>query len=73
MADENSQKAKPSALNIVLSACAAAFGVQSNKNRERDFEGGNIYHYIVAGIIFTACFIAAVAFIVNTVLKNVGT
>lgn len=63
---------KPSFLHIVLSTFAAAFGVQSKKNRERDFKGGNIYHYIVAGILFTALFIFTVATIVQTVLKSSG-
>ena len=51
---------------------AAAFGVQSKKNQERDFKSGNIYHYIIAGIVFTLVFIAAVATVVKSVLNANG-
>jgi hypothetical protein len=63
---------KPSVLHIVLSTVAAAFGVQSNKNRERDFKGGNIYIYIAAGVIFTTVFVLAVMLVVRTVLASAG-
>ncbi|UTA49658.1 DUF2970 domain-containing protein [Simiduia sp. 21SJ11W-1] len=56
----------------MLSTFAAAFGVQSKRNQERDFNGGNIYHYIAAGVIFTLMFIGVMALIVHTVLKNSG-
>lgn len=62
----------PSFLQIILSTFAAAFGVQTNTNRERDFKGGNIYTYIAAGIIFTVIFVAVVAILVKTILANAG-
>lgn len=60
---------KPSFLQVMLSAVAAAFGVQSNKNRQRDFEKGHIGHYIAAGLIVTAVFIAVVYMVVQLVLE----
>ena len=54
---------------IVLSTFAAAFGVQNNRNREQDFSQGNVYAYIVAGVLFTVFFIAAIILIVNLVLQ----
>ena len=54
---------------IILSTLAAAFGVQSNRNREQDFTHGNIYVYIVSGLVFTVIFIVAIAMIVNFVLS----
>jgi len=63
---------KPNFFNIVLSTMAAAFGVQSKRNQERDFKGGNIYHYIVAGILFTVIFIVAVTLVVKSVLQANG-
>lgn len=45
---------------IIQSVLAAAFGVQSQKNRERDFNGGKFSHFVVAGIIFTLIFIFVV-------------
>lgn len=63
---------KPNFFQIVLSTVAAAFGVQSNKNRERDFKGGNIYTYIAAGVIFTTVFVLAVILVVRLVLAKSG-
>ena len=56
------------AVKIVQSTLAAAIGVQSKKNRERDFEEGNAGAFIAAGIIFTALFIAMVLAVVQWVL-----
>ncbi len=70
---ENNDKLKnkvPGFWQIVLSTLAAAFGVQSRKNQERDFKHGSITTYIIAGVIFTVVFIAAVIFIVNLVLHQ---
>lgn len=70
MTDDDSKK--PNFFSIVLSTMAAAFGVQSSRNQERDFKGGNIYHYIIAGILFTAIFIFTVTAIVKSVLQANG-
>lgn len=63
---------KPNFWQIVFSTLAAFFGVQSNKNRERDFKYGNIYVYIVSGLILTIVFIFTVSSIVKLVLHNAG-
>ncbi len=63
---------KPGFWQIVASTLAAAFGVQSNKNRERDFSGGNIYTYIAAGVIFTAFFVVGMILLVKLVLSASG-
>lgn len=70
MAEEEPKK--PNFLTIMLSTFAAAFGVQSKKNQERDFKSGNIYHYIIAGVLFTAVFILVVVNVVKAVLKANG-
>ena len=49
-------------LGVVKSIAAAAFGVQSSRNREADFTHGNYRHFIVGGIIFTVIFVLTVAF-----------
>lgn len=59
---------KPGFWSIVLSTMAAAIGVQSNKNRERDFSQGSPLPFIVAGIIFTVLFILTVITVVNLVI-----
>ncbi len=59
---------KPSFLSIVRSTLAAAIGVQSSKNRERDFTQGSPLAFITAGIIFTVLFILTVVTVVHLVL-----
>jgi hypothetical protein len=63
---------KPGFMDIVKSTLAAGLGVQSNKNRERDFKHGSIKTFAVAGIIFTVIFIAVVITVVKIVLKSAG-
>ena len=67
-----SGKKPASLLRIVKSIAAAAFGVQSNRNREADFTHGNYRHFIIGGIVFTVIFVLTVAFVVSLVLKNAG-
>lgn len=59
-------------LQIVGSVFAAGLGVQSSKNRERDFKQGKIGVFIAAGIVFTLLFIATVAFVVQLVIQSAG-
>ena len=54
-------------LRVVQSTLAAAIGVQSKKNRERDFEEGNASTFIVAGILFTVLFVATIVVVVSAV------
>ena len=54
-------------IRIIQSTLAAAIGVQSKKNRERDFQEGNAGAFIAAGIIFTVLFIATVMTVVQLV------
>lgn len=58
----------PGALAVLLSVVAAAFGVQSEKNRERDFSEGNPIVYIVAGLVFTVLFVLTLIGVVMLVL-----
>ena len=53
---------------VLSSTAAAAFGVQSSKNRERDFTRGKASQFIVMGIIFTVLFVLAVVAVVQLVL-----
>lgn len=70
--NEPEDEKKPNFWQIVFSTLAAFLGVQSNKNRERDFKYGNIYVYIVSGLIFTIIFIFTVISVVKLVLHNTG-
>jgi len=59
-------------LQVVRSVLAASLGVQSSKNRERDFKQGRAGVFIAAGIIFTLVFIVTIFTVVQLVLKNAG-
>ena len=59
-------------LQVIGSVFAAGLGVQSSKNRERDFKQGRAGTFIAAGIIFTLTFIAVVVTVVQLVLKGSG-
>ena len=69
----NNKKAqKPNIWQITLSTIAAAFGVQSQRNQDRDFKHGSLYTYIIAGVIFTLLFVITVVMVVKLVLANSG-
>ncbi|MDA1073293.1 MAG: DUF2970 domain-containing protein [Proteobacteria bacterium] len=51
------------------SVLAAAFGVQSGRNRERDFTSGKASHFIILGIGFTVVFVLVLIGVVNLVLS----
>ena len=53
---------------IMLSTLAAAFGVQSQRNRAKDFEQDNAGWCILGGIMFTVVFIFTVLAVVNLVV-----
>lgn len=72
MTEDPKRNHKPTFIQILLSTLAAAIGVQSHKNRERDFSGGNLYTYIAAGAIFTLVFIVSLILVVKTVLASHG-
>ena len=63
---------EPGLVQAIGSAVAAAFGVQSGKNRERDFKHGKARNFIVAGVLFTLAFIVALVFVVKLVLRQAG-
>ncbi len=53
---------------VICSVLAAAFGVQSRENKERDFSRGKPLHFIIAGLLFTVLFLVTLITIVNIVL-----
>ena len=55
---------------VISSIFAAGLGVQSSKNRQRDFSQGSIGTFIAAGLIFTTLFIGGVYLVVQIVLDN---
>lgn len=49
---------------------AAFFGVQSDKNRERDFTQGKFSYFVIAGVIAVVLFIAVLVTIVSFVMPT---
>ena len=71
-AEERSEARRLSPWQVAASTVASAFGVQSRRNRERDFSHGKPLHFIIAGVVFTALFVLAVVLVVNLVLSRAG-
>ena len=59
---------EPGFWEVVMSVLAAALGVQTSKNRERDFTKGNPLVFIAAGLIFTILFVLTLIGVVNLIL-----
>ncbi|WP_347136793.1 DUF2970 domain-containing protein [Parahaliea mediterranea] len=59
-------------LQVVGSVFAAGFGVQSSRNRERDFKQGRFGIFVAAGLVFTLLFIGTVYTVVQLVLNSAG-
>jgi len=57
----------PGLLHVVKSVLAAGIGIQSDKNREIDFEHGSLPKYLIVGFIVTLLFIIALISIVSIV------
>lgn len=70
--DSERPKKRLGPLQVVMSTLAAGLGVQSSKNRERDFKQGSIGTFVIAGLLFTALFIGTLFLVVSLVLKNAG-
>ena len=75
MSDETETGKKKSGitlLSFIVSLFAGWFGVQSEANRQRDFEHGKFSHFIIGGIVFAILFVLFVIMIVQIVLKTAG-
>ena len=71
-ADNPDEELPPLTLwQMIGSALSAAVGVQSSKNRERDFARGKASHFIVIGVGFTAIFVVLMALLVRFILSQV--
>ncbi|MBE7375336.1 DUF2970 domain-containing protein [Pseudomonas lopnurensis] len=69
----NEERDKPLTLRQMLgSVLAAALGVQSGKNRARDFTQGKPSHFIFLGLGFTALFVLVILGAVKLVLYLVA-
>ena len=61
-----SDKAKKTGLKrLILSLLAGLVGVQSDKNRQEDFESESIWPFIIGGILFTILFVLGLILLVR--------
>ncbi len=63
---------EPSLLDVLFSVLASMFGVQSSRNREKDFTHGRPYQYIIIGLLVTIVFVLTVWGVVKLVMKLAG-
>ncbi|MDP1539428.1 MAG: DUF2970 domain-containing protein [Moraxellaceae bacterium] len=61
-----------SPLTVLASVFRSWFGVQTEKNRQRDFSSNDPTPFIIAGIIFTVGMIIAVIIVVKMALSAAG-
>ncbi|WP_174484190.1 DUF2970 domain-containing protein [methanotrophic endosymbiont of Bathymodiolus puteoserpentis (Logatchev)] len=59
---------KPSLKQVIQSVLAAAIGVQSKANRQRDFENGSLSSYLIVGAIATVLFIVILVTIISFIV-----
>jgi len=69
MKDEKNEKS-PGILAVIGSVLAAMVGIQSEKNRERDFTKGDITNYIIVGILLVAIFVFVLIKFVNNLIPD---
>ena len=65
---EKDVEVKITFLQLLKSTMAAFIGVQSTKNRERDFKHGKVSHFIAIGLLFGLLFIATLITVVQLVM-----
>lgn len=59
---------KNSMKDTIKSVGAAFIGVQSDKNRTKDFNNGKLSHFILAGVLAVILFIGVLITVVSIVL-----
>jgi len=68
--DSTPERTGTSKLQVAQSVGAAMLGVQSSKNRKRDFQTGKPLHFIIGGLLGTLVFILVVWLLVQYVLAT---
>ncbi|MCH9826846.1 MAG: DUF2970 domain-containing protein [Gammaproteobacteria bacterium] len=65
-------RSSPGLFDQLLSVLAAFFGVQSRRNRERDFKHGKAINFVILGVVMTIVFVIVLALVVKLVLRSAG-
>jgi hypothetical protein len=60
---------KPGLRQILKAVFGAFIGVQSEQQRQQDFQANSPLPYIIAGVIVTLCFVFGLILIVRVVLS----
>ncbi len=68
MDQDERRSRRMSLLQVAQSVLAAFFGVQSERNRQRDFERGSGRAFLIAGLIGTVLFILGLLLVVKLVI-----
>ena len=63
---------KPSLIQVIISVLASLLGVQSGKNRERDFSKGDPKDFIGVYVVLVVLFVVSMIVVVNMVLASAG-
>ena len=63
---------RPTLWRVFTSVMAAMFGVQSQRQREYDFERGTFSDYAIVGGVFAVLFVVAVIAVVQLVMYVSG-
>ncbi|MBL6752117.1 MAG: DUF2970 domain-containing protein [Nevskia sp.] len=69
---EPPQQDKVTWRQTVGSVLASFFGVQSSRNRARDFQRGSAPRFIAIGVIATTLFVLTVLLVVRIALRSAG-
>lgn len=67
---ENEERSGTGFWSVAQSVGAAMIGVQSRRNRERDFTRGKPLHFVIGGLVGTALFLGVVWLLVQYVLAT---
>ncbi|MGB0833661.1 MAG: DUF2970 domain-containing protein [Psychrobium sp.] len=60
----------PNFWQVLVSVCAAMFGVQNDNNRIRDFSSGNFIYFAIVGVVLVTLFVLALVLIVRYITTN---
>ena len=66
------EKPRHSVWDTIASVSASFFGVQSSKNRERDFKHGKAHQFIAVGVVATVVFVVMLILVVKIALRKAG-
>lgn len=59
---------KPTLKQVIKSVIAAFVGIQTNENREKDFQHGSLSMYVIVGLIATIIFVIALVSLVSAII-----